>query len=121
MMSLFDYAQGKFGQGGGLAMGQNTGLDNTATPSLWNPDLSMEGLLEGREVDEEKMPRPPNTWQGDPSGFAEYGMKPPPLQDPIQQIGGLMALATADHNKPRQRTPIQQGGLMGYLNSLGMV
>ncbi len=78
---------------------------------------------------------PPVSSEGDVSGFANYGMQPPtlpqmpgvpdmsqaasPVSNPMQGIGGIMALT----GKPQQGSaPSQQqlGGLMAYLQSLGV-
>ena len=59
--------------------------------------------------------------QGDPSGFANYGMESPQLPNPMQEIGGLMKMAALGNRieDPFARAP--QGGLMAYLQSLAGV
>ncbi len=64
----------------------------------------------------------PGGGQSDVSGFANAGMTPPALPDPMQQIGGIMALAGGDpHKYKREAQPMQQGSLMAYLQQLGVV
>ncbi len=59
----------------------------------------------------------------DMSAFANYGMTPPSLPDPISQMGGLMGMM-GDPHQNRKEDPFmqqQQGGLMAYLQQLGVV
>ena len=77
-----------------------------------------EVIPEGEEFP--KIPEAPKVRgpQGDPSGFANYGMQAPQLPGPMAQLGGLMAI-NQKANQPRQQTGMPGGGLMAYLLSLG--
>ena len=108
-----------------LSMNQgNNGMDLTmagqteSQPSIWDqPNLP---TIQGEEP--EIPPTPPSSFTpGDVSGFANYGMTPPPLPDPMQQMGGLMGMMgnpNQNQQKPERR-PVP-GGLMAYLQSLGV-
>lgn len=113
---------------GNLAMGSGGGLsmaDTAGPPSLWEPDI-LNYDINAPEPPKEppEMPKPPNPWAyggGDVSGFANYGMQAPPLPDTQAELGGLMSMSTAGiQNQPRQAPQAPKGGLMAYLDSLGV-
>lgn len=96
----------------------NGGLDLTMAgqtrqnPSIW--DMPNLPTIMG----ENSPPTPPSSFKpGDVSGFANYGMTPPPLENPMQQVADMMKTS---NNQPKQRSTMPQGGLMAYLQSLGV-
>ncbi len=68
---------------------------------------------------QQEIPQPPNMSNGqkDMSGFANYGMTPPPLQDPMAQMKSLMSM----NQPPKPQIQQQQGNLMSYLQQLGVL
>jgi hypothetical protein len=103
-----------------LSMGKQQGLEQEpqGRPTMWEPNLTPNAAPVAPQV-----PEPPAIDRpGNVSGFANYGMQAPALQDPMAQIRGIMALA-GDPNINRKEDPFQQlpeGGLMAYLRSLGV-
>ena len=59
----------------------------------------------------------PGSGQKDMSGFANYGMQSPPLQDPMAQLKMLMGMQTEQEPFLQK----QQGNLMNYLRQLGAI
>jgi len=77
------------------------------------------GLFSYLDDGEPKMPNL-SSGQSDVSGFASFGMEPPEIPDPMEKIRGIMAMV-GDPQKRREAQPMQQGGLMAYLQQLGVV
>ena len=71
--------------------------------------------IPGEEEDEE----PKQKWKiGDPSGFVEAGMTPPPLPNPMTEMMNLMSMAMKQ--APQQQAPPSAtgGNIMNYLRML---
>ncbi len=84
---------------------------------------NMMGAQQPQQQQPPEMPPPPTVnGEGDVSGFANYGMTPPGLPEPMSQIRGIMGMMGNPNQNRRQVPPpqIQQGGLMAYLQSLGV-
>lgn len=80
------------------------------------PNAAVGGGAEAR-------PSPPSSFTpGDPSAFAAAGLTPPPLKDATGQLQGLMNFMGDPHQNRAQDPFAQmpQGGLMSYLQSLGV-
>lgn len=108
-----------------LSMNQNSGLDLTIAgqsqpPNLWNPQLQ-SSVSQAPTVPQ--VPQSPDG-QGDVSGFAGYGMEAPKIPEAMQQMSGLMGMMGDPRTAQRERKQIApslpQGGLMAYLQSLGV-
>lgn len=115
----------------GLEMGADMGLGMGGDVTLPGDDMlaRIEGMGGGGGGGQQEPPRPPGTPGPDVSGFAAAGMTPPGLWDmgqfnPQTQLANTMGLATA--GDPHQQSKIdsfqqrRQGGLMSYLDSLGV-
>lgn len=125
---------GPEGAKGLLSLGGNTGenpfgvnLNGGNKPSIWD-ELSDSDLLNkdvgqiGSKKDPAPvMPSPPGgASYPDVSGFANYGMTAPDPGDPIKIMSGLMAMVRGSERKKTERSPVKRGGLMSYLETLGV-
>ena len=106
---IFDIGASPYGTSANpLERGYYPGIEQEQFPELGLQPPEMPSLSSG---------------QSDVSGFANFGMTPPPLPDPISQMGGLMGMM-GDPHQNRKEDPFlqqQQGGLMAYLQQLGVV
>jgi len=111
-MSIFDYfnmSQGDLSMGGGQQQ------------SLWSPDIlnQQPWQMPSSQPGAPQMPMAPTPnsgGQSDVSGFANFGMQAPALPLPMAQMKVLNSIKSPQ--EPFLKHP--QGGLMAYLNSLGV-
>lgn len=113
---------------GGSGRSDVSGFANFGmTPPPLPPMQPMPNIPDFSEPSQAMAPQQFQGFQGIPDmprpGLADT---PNPIQpnqnpDPMQQIAGLMAMMGDPHKYAREKSAPQQGGLMAYLNQLGVV
>ena len=88
--------------------------------SVWSPMEPQLDMNFQQFTEDSKAPVMPGIGQSDVSGLANYGMTPPPLDNPLAAMGGLMGMANRAQ-EPKQQTQMPQGGLMAYLQQIGAI
>lgn len=97
------------------------------TPPPLPPMQSMPSIPDFSQPDQALAPQQPQGFQGIPPmprpGLADAPGNSQPNQNPnpMEQIAGLMAMMGDPHKYARENTAMPQGGLMGYLQQLGVV
>lgn len=125
-MNIFDQGYPDMSLGGGqtaediLAQMYNNPMQGSASQYIEPINPMMQNHPQGGSImgqGEQSAPQNPGSGMKDMSGFANYGMEAPPLQDPMAQMKSLMSMNPA----PKPQIQQQQGSLMSYLQQLGAI